>query len=86
MSMKAEIAVGLDKKLSLNYQSVGLTASIKIVKEVATPEALEGELTSLKDFLEGWVNQQVVQSAQDLPRLTQEAKQASKKPQDDIPF
>jgi len=80
--MKAEIMVNLDKKLSLNFQSVGVSASLKIVKEVDGTDQLADELTTLKAFLEGWVDQQVVMSAQSLPRLVLEAKKAS----DDIPF
>lgn len=82
MGFKAEVMVNLDKKISLNYQSVGLSASIKIVKEVESTEQLEDELTTVKAFLESWVDTQVVKSAASLPRLTGEAKRAA----DDIPL
>lgn len=81
-TMKAEIMVNLDKKLSLNYQSVGVSASLKIVKEVDGPEQLSEELTTLKVFLEDWIDNQVVISAQGLPRLAKEAKDAA----NDIPL
>jgi hypothetical protein len=82
MAMKAEIMVNLDKKLSLNYNSVGVSASLKIVKEVDSTDQLSEELTTLKVFLEGWIDQQVVLSAQGLPRLAKNAKAAA----DDIPL
>ena len=80
--MKAEIMVNLDKKLSLNYQSVGVSASLKIVKEVDSTEQLSEELTTLKVFLEDWIDNQVVISAQGLPRLAKQAKDAA----NDIPL
>lgn len=82
MAMKAEITVNLDKKLSLNYQSVGVSASLKIVKEVENTEQLSDELTTLKVFLEDWLDNQVVISAQGLPRLAKQAKDAA----NDIPL
>jgi hypothetical protein len=77
--MKAELTVSLDKKLSLNYNSVGLSASIRIVKETAD---VETDLTALKLQLEQWLDQSILASMQALPRLTKKAKQLS----DDIPY
>jgi hypothetical protein len=75
---KIELTVGLDKKLSINYQSVGLSASIRVVKET---DDLEGDLTTLKQSLEAWLDQQILESAKGLTKLNVQVKAA-----EDIPF
>ncbi len=76
---KVELNVSMDKKLSLNYQSVGLQASIRVVKET---EDIEEDLTTLKATIETWLDNQILMSAQSLPRLSQKAKKLA----DDIPM
>lgn len=69
------LTVSIEKTVSLNYQSVKLGATVQVKKEVAD---LFGDLTTLKDSLETWVDSQIVPSAKGLISLKSQA--------DDLPF
>jgi len=77
--MKCELAVAVDKKLSLNYNSVGISASIKVVKDTVDVAA---DFDALKNIAEQWVDNAILSSMQALPRLSKRAKELS----DDIPY
>ena len=76
-----ELTVMLDKKLSFNYNSVGLSASIRLMKPAEDLVKLESDLTAMKLTLETWIDEQLLDSARGLPMLANKAKQLS-----DIPY
>jgi hypothetical protein len=66
-----KISFSVDKKLSINYNSVGM--SIGVEADVGEDEGL-AVATQLRELAEGLIDGMIVESIQALPALTAKAK------------
>jgi hypothetical protein len=69
-----KITFSVDKKLSINYNSVGM--SIGVEADVGEDEGL-AVATQLRELAEGLIDGMIVESIQALPALTAKAKKVN---------
>lgn len=76
-----KVSFGVDKKLNVNYNSVGMHIGVEV--EVDEKDGLS-VTTQLREVAEGILDGMIIESIQSLPKLTAQAKKP--KHDDDIPF